>query len=267
MKVTQRPRIIFIGGSNLSFGLNSQMIKDSLGLNPVNSAIHASLGLKYMLRNAVKYIKSGDIIVVSFEYHQFLGNMADGEIELLSMVSDVSPDTRPLLDAGQYFHLMKFLPKFLLSKTNPIIYFSKTDTIIDIYDRLAFNKYGDAVRHWSLSRRDFNTVTLNDDLNDEAFMALIEFKKEVEIKKAKLLITFPCFQDLSFKKSIRKIKKIERRLKDDQFTLLGNPEKYEFPDSLFFDTTYHLTKEGAILRTKLLIDDLKEIITKKVGCN
>ena len=38
LKNTPSPRIIFVGGSNLSFGLNSQMIKDSLSLNPATTS-------------------------------------------------------------------------------------------------------------------------------------------------------------------------------------------------------------------------------------
>ena len=39
------PRIIFIGGSNLVFGLNSQIVKDSLRKNPINAGLAASIGL------------------------------------------------------------------------------------------------------------------------------------------------------------------------------------------------------------------------------
>ena len=71
LATVESPRIIFIGGSNLAFGTNSQMIKDSLGLNPVNTGLHASLGLKYMLDNTYRYIKKGDIVVVAPEYEHF----------------------------------------------------------------------------------------------------------------------------------------------------------------------------------------------------
>jgi hypothetical protein len=49
LKKTNNPRIIFVGGSNLSFGINSKVIKDSLKLNPINTAIHASIGLEKMI--------------------------------------------------------------------------------------------------------------------------------------------------------------------------------------------------------------------------
>ena len=42
------PRMIFVGGSNLSFGLNSQIIKNELNINPINTAVHAAIGVRYM---------------------------------------------------------------------------------------------------------------------------------------------------------------------------------------------------------------------------
>lgn len=46
---TPSPRIIFVGGSNLAFGLDSQRIKDSLNINVINYGLHAGIGLKYMI--------------------------------------------------------------------------------------------------------------------------------------------------------------------------------------------------------------------------
>lgn len=46
---TPSPRIIFVGGSNLAFGLDSQRIKDSLNINVINYGLHAGIGLKYMM--------------------------------------------------------------------------------------------------------------------------------------------------------------------------------------------------------------------------
>jgi hypothetical protein len=71
LKNVESPRMIFIGGSNLSFGLDSQKIKISLGINPINTGVHAGIGLKYMLDNTIQYIKNGYIIILIPEYHHF----------------------------------------------------------------------------------------------------------------------------------------------------------------------------------------------------
>ncbi|HPG73671.1 MAG TPA: hypothetical protein PLM49_05215, partial [Bacteroidales bacterium] len=43
------PKIIFAGGSNLPFGIDSKMIQDSLHTPVVNLGLHAGLGLDFML--------------------------------------------------------------------------------------------------------------------------------------------------------------------------------------------------------------------------
>lgn len=112
---TPGQRIIFVGGSNLSFGLNSRIVKDSLHLNPVNAALHAGVGLTYMLSNIVDYIRENDIVVLSPEYQQFYGNLSNGQAELLTMIIDVSPQTINL-PFSQYIKLIPHFPKYSSSK-------------------------------------------------------------------------------------------------------------------------------------------------------
>jgi len=56
-------RLILVGGSNLSLGINSQMLKDSLALNPINTGISVGIGLCYMLDNTLKHVRKNDIVV------------------------------------------------------------------------------------------------------------------------------------------------------------------------------------------------------------
>jgi len=259
---TNGPRIIFIGGSNLSFGLDCQMIKNSLRINPINTSIHAAIGLKYMLRNSLRYVRKGDIIIIAPEYQQFYGDQADGKMELLSMIIDVSPDTKRLVDLAQYFKSTKYIPEYSLKKLDPLRYFKEVDTVVGIYHRKSFNVYGDAYRHWKLPKTNISTLHVSGDLNNEIFAELKDFRKNIELKKAKLFITYPCYQDISFNEAIIKIKAVERKLKDNRFSLLGTPERYKFTDSLLFNTPYHLTRQGVTLRTQLLIDDIKHIINR-----
>jgi hypothetical protein len=258
---TPSPRIIFIGGSNLSFGLNCQMIKDSLQLNPINMGIHVGLGLKYMLSDVENFIKENDIIVVSPEYQQFYGDVANGEVELLSIIVDVSPNSIKLLDFKQYYSLIQDLPIYLKSKCNGLLNKSGLDTIIGIYDRKAFNAYGDAYLHWKLTREKVSPFgKMEGKINEDVFKSLNNFRIIVNERKANLYITFPCYQDQSFINTEIQIKEVERNLKRNGFYLLSNPERYAIADSLVFNTPYHLTKKGVDLRTSLLIADLKRCL-------
>jgi hypothetical protein len=263
LETTPGPRIIFIGGSNLSFGLDSKRIKDSLNLNPVNTAIHISIGLKYMLASAERFIKENDIVVVSPEYHQFYGELANGKIELLSIVADVDPSSIQLLDIPQYFSLIPYIPKYIQSKLIDRMNNEVEDSTIGIYDRKSFNAFGDAYIHWTLPKQKvWAEKKIDGKFNNEALLILNKFRNIVEGKNARLFLSFPCYQDLSYKNSTEQIKSIEDELRKNKFILLSEPERYVFPDSLMYNSPYHLTKEGVEIRTTFIIEDLKKVLKR-----
>jgi len=265
LKNTPGPRLIFVGGSNLAYGLDSKRIKDSLNINPINTGIHINIGLKYMLANTFQYVKKNDIIILSAEYQQFYGNLAEGEGELFSLVTDVVPQTKGLLDYKQCFKLMQLVPEFAQSKLRPMLLFYKypKDTIIGRYDRKAFNAYGDACAHWKLSAENPKPYpAITQSFNDDILKTLISFRDAVNLKKAKLYITFPGYQYSSYKASVAAVKQVERQLKDHHFLLISSPEEYIIPDNMIFDTPYHLTKKGVDYRTGLLIRDLKKALKR-----
>lgn len=255
---TDSPRIIFIGGSNLSFGINSHLIKDSLGLNPINTAFHAGIGLKYMLRHSIDYLKEGDIIIVSPEYQQFYGNQVNGESVLLPLLFEVSYDFKNL-DLGQSIHLLQFSGDYILTKLKFWNYLKSDKSIGNKLNKFyLYNKYGDYYNHWTSPKpTTFEKYDIDGSFNDEAIDLLIEYKNTVDVKKAKLFVTFPCIDDSSFNKGIKEIKFIENILKDYGFNILGTPEDYSFKDSLIYNSSYHLTGEGVNLRTIKLIYDIK----------
>jgi len=264
LKETKNPRIIFIGGSNISFGLNSKLIKDSLNINPINTGLTAQLGLKFMLSDIERYVKRNDIIVLTPEYQQFYSDYANGDIELLSLLVNISPELIILLDFKQFIKLSKYLPELMNSKLNDFIYNDTTNTdkqTIGIYDRKSFNSFGDAYIHWSLPKEKYSTYAIEGDVfNNDALDRLNNFRNVIEKKGAKLFICFPGLEASSFDKSLIKIEEVENRFKKLRFCLLSSPERYKMPDSLMYNSIYHLTKEGVDFKTQLLIQDLKRNI-------
>lgn len=263
LKKIPNPRIILLGGSNLSLGLDSERIMDSLKINVINTGVEYALGIKYMLRATSSYIKEGDIIIISPEYQHFFGDFANGETELLYTVIDVLPQTSKYLDLYQCYKLIPFMPTYIRSKFKGLFEKTENDTTIGVYDRKSFNTFGDATIHWEMDKKEVAPFSIKGNINNDVFFELNNFRKIVNAKKAILFITFPCFQDLSFANSSIKIKEVELKLKKNGFNLLSNPERYIFPDSLTFDTPYHLIKKGVDLRTSLLIQDIKKVVNMK----
>lgn len=111
-----------------------------------------------------------------------------------------------------------------------------------------------------MEQQNFSPILINDSYNPETIQLIVDFKKLIEKKNAKLFLTYPCYQASSFDKSLSKIQRVENLLKKNKFTILGTPENYKFADSLMFNSSYHLLKKGVDLRTLRLIEDLKKSI-------
>lgn len=252
------PRLILVGGSNLSLGINSQMLKDSLALNPINTGISVGIGLCYMLDNTLKHVRKNDVVVVSPEYDHFFDRVSLGDEHLVRTVFDVAPESLPSLKLPQALKIAPLIPHYSFSKLKVREYISERDPS-EIYDRNAFNIYGDNCKHWNLPTQNVDELNPLNVISFDYFVIdqLGEFETKLNQRGAKLFITFPGLQQASFFKQRAGIKKVQKELKRAGFSLLGTPERYIMPDSLLFDTPYHLIKKGVDLRTSLLVEDLK----------
>ena len=259
---TETPRIIFVGASNIAFGLNSQIIKDSLHLNPINTGLHIGFGLKYMLDNTLSYIKEGDIVVLSFEYEHFFRDLNWTSEELIRTIFEVNR-TNPkymLLNQQQYLSSIKHFIKISLSRFTPKEYFGFN--IRPDYSINSFNEYGDVFTHWNKEKGIFPIHDFIDPtslFNEEVIQKIKNFENDVLKIGGTVYVTYPGFQDKSFIKNECIIKKVEDKYIENRFTILGTPEKYILPDSLMYDSPYHPSKNGADIRTLLFIEDFKKV--------
>jgi hypothetical protein len=259
LQKTETPRIIFLGGSNLSFGLDSKLLKDSLFKNPVNMGIHASLGLKYMMSQYLKYAKKGDVVVLVPEYQQYVGDFSegtDGE-ELARIVFDVDINNFFLLNMNQRVQIFSNLPNILKSRLSFDEYLGYEFDFI--YSRYVYNEFGDVDTKYLIQKRSFEPQeSLNNaNINYKLIGDIIQFKNNLKMKGIKLYISFPGYQDTSFNNSKNKIKQIHSILIKNNFEILGKPEVFSMEHKLMLNSPYHLNKNGVNRRTMLLINFLK----------
>ncbi|HTJ50614.1 MAG TPA: hypothetical protein VL443_14230 [Cyclobacteriaceae bacterium] len=254
------PRMILVGGSNLSMSLNSQQLLDSLKYNPVNTGLSASLGLLYMLDHTLPFVRTGDIVIISPEYSQFYEKLSIGTEDLPRVLLDTSPVEMFKLRWPQFANSLKYFPRYCLSKYKLTEYFNKAKSDgQQVYLRNSFNQFGDMNKHWDLKKREFNPlpVAAPNSFDPEVLSYLVNFRKLVEQRGARLYITFPALDENSFSNEEKEITFIDQQLKSEHFILLGNPIRYRMADSLMFDTPYHLTRKGVNIRTQMLIEDLR----------
>lgn len=252
------PKIIFIGGSGCAFGLCSPMIHEHYQIPVVNTGTHAGLGLRLQIYLFMPYISRNDIVVVIPEYAQFKGNYYWGESTILRIFSSSCYEGYKYLNVRQQLHLFKYVPSAYryarfarsmqgLSPENP-------------YAAEALNEFGDVERYEFRKHQTMNyggeDLDKNSFVQDKVIDLLSDFNRYCEEKGATMLLFPPTYRDVAFEKNADQITEIWEALSAHNLPIISSPENYEFPDSLFFDSDYHLTYEGVVVRTNKLISDL-----------
>lgn len=248
------PKIILAGGSNLAFGINSEKMQQELSVPVVNLGLHAGLGLDFIINELKTSIKKDDIVILSIEY--FLEKK--GSYRLKTYTKTLYPN------ASKYFkknikedisiHIEKTRKN--LKSINQV---RKVDTSFSIYSRKAFNKFGDVVSHLDLfppqelASRNILTYRIW-----EGIETLNDFFDYANSIGAHVFFIYPNYPKSEYKKNKKIIDKLHQDLLDNlTIEILNTPQDFIFNDSLFFDSVYHLNKEGRNLRTIRLIELLK----------
>lgn len=250
---TESPRIIFVGGSNLAFGLDSQRIKDSLHINVINCGLHAGIGLKFMIDDISTYSKKGDIIVIAPEYHHFYNSSQD--IVTLTFLQAVSHWKKiHLLDFNQINDVLHGIPSI-------INYNYPSSPATGVYSYSSFNEYGDVTGHWELKGKGDSIATpkpFKHTFNQKLGKHLIKKIEELE-KKCTVIITPPVCRETDYKAMQYNIQEISDFLSQNNHPFYVSPSKHVLPNEFAYDTTYHMNYEGVQLFTSLIIEELKSL--------
>lgn len=253
------PKVLLVGGSNLSFGIMSQMIEDSLHLPVVNMGLHAGFGMRYILSEVKPHIQAGDRVIVSLEYHHFWDSeMFNGEDVLVAMLFDVNRDCLRYVSLGQWIAM---LPKIALYSTKKLIDLDApiSDEFADSFTREAYNKYGDVVSHYGLPSKvhsGFEPVAQGG-VSKRSVRELARFKSFVVAQGAEFYMVATPYPEPQYICDSNAITQIEVELAKKGIAYQIPPVECLFPDSLFFNSYFHLSQKGAELRTSQLIDHLR----------
>ena len=261
MEKTQPPRIVFVGGSNLVFGVDSKEVHEKTGLPVVNMSMLAGYGLTFMI-NAVKpSVKKGDILFVSFEYY-----LGEGEMDLLTHTVDMVPESRSYLNSYEKLlypwaeanlrlqHLVKALQKTAQFNTG------YTESI---YTRDAFNEFGDVISH--LDKPTPKTVgrRYKVEYSDYSkYITLInEFADYARSKGAYVFYLYPVYVRSEFNKYHAAIEAYDQQMRKSlRIPILNSIDTFVYDDQYFFDTVYHTNKDGRKMRTGTLIDIIMQVL-------
>jgi hypothetical protein len=251
-------RIILAGGSNVAFGIDSKIIQDTLKRPVVNLAIHAGLGLDFIINELSSVVDSGDIIFLCPEYLLKEGRIDLQQNAMLALSTDTNYVHHNFWEITKHtiqskFDQVLYNKDYLLTQMKYFI--SKQPKTTSVYSNKAFNSYGDVVSH--LDKTPTRPLTGKVGMSDEHWDGIEKINllaDQLQRKGAKIYYLYPTYCATSFQYNVKQIKKLQGELQQLlKIPILNEPEDFIYNDDMYFDTVYHLNKDGRDKRTQDLL--------------
>lgn len=266
------PKIILLGGSNVLLGVDSALLEQRLGRPVVNMAIHARIPLLMQMNQIESFLASNDLIILPLEYLYYV--YPDGSTVVIAHLLDIYPQGILFLDPVN----QKALPEIVKNifqmrydrlKKAAAVRFPSWGELLDTGNHLAqsllsqFTPRGDFEAHLDRAGLPVAPQPLlqMDQFNPRTLQIINEMALRAQQKGSMTVLTFPSARQSNCLATQPALQQLYQRLQSNlQVPLVGTPECYCFPDEMFFDTEYHLLREGRRIRTEQMAVDLKAFI-------
>lgn len=257
LKKTNDTKIILVGDSNLTFGIDSKMIEDNLDMKVVNLGVHAMLGNRYVENVALENINKGDIVVISNV--DYMDEYYDPE--LVWITNEWNKSLWKFVPIDKYFETSIMYPKYMYKSFKEKLNGNKSSTDA-IYSIDNIDSYGEVfVRpDTTLYKFDKDSVVVPT-ISDKYIKRVNNFNDKVNDLEASLVMTTYPIGSGEYTPKFDEFLKFQKELEDKlDFPVISNFTNYYIPYEYFYDTKYHLTLDGREIRTKQLIVDLRNYI-------
>ncbi|MCR5250718.1 MAG: hypothetical protein K6E50_08950 [Lachnospiraceae bacterium] len=258
----KEPKIILVGHSNLSFGMDSAMLEEAMGMPVVNLGLHGGLGNAFHEEIAKNTIREGDIVIVCHSSFSDTDEITDASLAWITL--DNHEGMWKLIRKKDYPVMIKAYPEYL--RNSLFLWFTGSGNIDagGCFSRSAFNAYGDVVFKPEYGQMDVDEYFASTGVSvpligDVCIDRLNEYNRFIRDRGATMLVAgYPIAygKDSSF--SEEDFAAFGRELRERlDCEVISDYEDYFYPYAFFYNTDLHLTEEGTEARTRQLISDLK----------
>ena len=258
------PRIIFVGGSNLAFGLDSRAVEDSLHLSVVNMGLHGGVGFRLPMEDVAGHVRRGDMVVMQIEYGNFFSG-GNGEPETIpQFMAATHWRFWGQLNARQTKNVLAGMPRLAASNLKRLLraacggsfHSTRSDSVYR-YVASGFNNYGDEVSHWHLSPSDMETSSLRPpSLADDDFLSWLNgIIIRCERRGVTVVMLPPVCPKSHFEVSYNPV--IAHCLDSIGHPYFIDPHDMVVPDSMSYNGGYHVNHAGVTLNTARIIAALE----------
>ena len=270
LKKTPSPKVIFVGGSNLAFGIDCSQIEDTLGITCVNMGLHAGQGMHFIMDDFDPFIKNmskteGNIIVVMPEFAHFFGTTSEGGGTTLAEVFLTDPLSIEIMSFEQIIKTFKGIPKLMTGSLMESFYVPSSASNFK-YLRSNFDDEGDEIGHLKLAYDNTRTpipphIYINGDINDDFCIA---FKNKIREWENHATVVF--FPETVYSGYIEdnkdKLRLLEEVLKTLQIPYHTNIDEFSYSYDKVFKAPDHITGKGVRENSGRIGHILKNIIAK-----
>ena len=299
VRTVESPRVIFVGGSSVAFGIDSQVFEQGLGQPAINLGLHGALGLDFYLRIVEQHCQPGDMIVLLPEYamlsdrhmmttehmrrllrncpsafRYLTGNRSSGKQFLDTMaLSEIGYWTQRGIDV-QTRRLRQFSKRHSIVSRPSTRLVRKPSAAADsrdnpsVYRRNSFNSHGDMVGHHGLESLPLEESTASlpwsEDGLRESVQRLNRCAAICRQRGAEVIFSYAPLINDYWSNSQGQIVRLHTILEQSlEMPLVNRPQDTVFPRSEFFDSVNHLSESAQQARSQILLRGLSRELANR----
>ena len=262
------PKIVLIGNSNLSYGIRSEYLEQTFGMPVVDMGFHIGAGNIFHENMAKLNAGPGDIYIVCHTSYEDSASPVTNTVEILGALildrrawplvigESLGPEDWPAI-----LPMIKAIPGYIKNGAKiQILLVARRLGLYNTFMRSDFNQYGDLIA--ARTKREITDEELKIEyrlkLGPETAARLNDLNAWLAERGAVMLIggypipdgeyTLPDEIYIAFQKDM------EERL---DCPVISNYLDYMYDYKYIYNSPWHLTDEGTLLRTEQLIKDLR----------
>jgi hypothetical protein len=271
VKGAGQDRIIFVGGSGLFDGLDSETLEARLHRPVVNLGLYAGFGVTALLREIKPYLHPGDSVVIIPEYSVVFDSPDDQARKWIFAAAPVR--NLPLLYGTLPDPVRAFFVDFVSLVRQKVQAIPKAAQEAlrarqcraffgrgYVYYRKYFTRNGDSLRTMRAAASpdliEQRGVDLFSDprYRDQPFDAVNDFCRDALREGVHTYFLFPAYPEEEYRRQQEGMRRYEARLRKElDCRILGGPGDFLYPYDFFTNTVNHLNGEGKRTRTEKVV--------------
>lgn len=263
LKNTQGKRIILVAGSSMTFGINSNLIKEKYpDYTVVNFSCSFMYGIIPLFDMLEANVHEGDIVIFAPEYYEMMYATSQSPYKANWQYVESNYDILNDINVKNSSNMLTTYIDYLTSKKGYLP--GKLKNSKPAYVRSGMNQEGDLVINRT-NQGSFGPELPNASLVTDTGMGRYnDACKALSDNGATCLFSFPPManggtsEDYLDNATSDFLDALKEKLDSSYCTLISTVGEYGMDSSYFYDNCYHLTNEGAVERTKILLKDLEK---------